>query len=353
MPGRPVGPFGNSAPSTLPCSADGCNPRVSMEQLGVGVVGLGYWGRKLVRAFSENSACRLVSAYDVLPERYDAAALPACTTRATDYGAMLRDPEIRAVAVVTPPATHFQLALRALQAGKHVFVEKPMTLATSEAAMLTASAAGHRVSVSVGHILLHHPAVPMMREWVRGGGLGTLLRAKSVRLSCTAAAELEAWWALAPHDISLFRHLFHAEPLAVTVTLMRRGLLAARLEYPRRLTAEVLVGSGPRKVRALAIQGAEATLVFDDTRRANQLGVRWRGASRAVTVRPDLSGEEPLAREVSAFIRCVRDGVPSPNSGAEGLAVTRVLEAGALSLRSGRRVELQPEPAAEPCLMAV
>lgn len=177
-------------------------------------VGYGYWGRNLARNFAELGALKVV--VDPDPRAAESAAA-AHGARAAGFEEMLADPAIDGVSIASPAEMHFAHAKAALEAGKHVFVEKPLALDVGEAEQLSALAQTRGLTLMVGHLLQYHPIYVKLREIVRGGELGRLLYVYSNRLSLGKfRREENVLWSFAPHDISMILGLFDAEPLEVS-----------------------------------------------------------------------------------------------------------------------------------------
>lgn len=311
----------------------------------VAVVGVGEWGANVAREFSSMGALAAVVDVD------DARAAAAATLHrvpALDWQAVLRDPNIHAVAIASSARSHCALATAALEAGKHVLVEKPLGLSLQEGERVARAAreAGRRVVV--GHIFQYHPAFAKMKELVRGGRLGAVRHIYSSRLSPgRVRSEESALWSLAPHDISMILSLVGGEaPGRVTAveTCQLRPLVAdavmASLRFPSGVDAQINVSwMHPEKERKLAVIGEAGSLIFDDTKDWSQKLVfsPCRFTPTADGEKPSLSTEgmefitcaaaKPLTEECSRFVECIQRDEASPTDLEEGLAVLRVLEA--------------------------
>src|SRR5712672_2151833 len=189
-----------------------------MSATTVGVIGCGYWGPNLLRNFAENESAELRWICDADPSRLAAMArrYPAAQTT-TDYEKLLADPKLDAVAVVTPVATHFQIARAGLRAGKHLLVEKPLTATEREDEELIDLAESNQRTLMVDHTFVYTGAVRKMKEIVASGELGDLLYFDSVRINLGLfQKDINVLWDLAPHDLSIMDYLIDREPVAVS-----------------------------------------------------------------------------------------------------------------------------------------
>jgi predicted dehydrogenase len=334
-------------------------PKVS-PPLRVACCGLGYWGYHVARAFAAEPACRVVRLCDISPEALERARRVAPeASPAARFDEVVGDPAVEAVAVATPVPTHGALARAALEAGKHVFVEKPLAASAAEAEAVVAAASRAGRALMVGHLLLYHPAVEHLVERLAAGDLGEVryLHAQRTNLGVVRADE-NALWSLAPHDISLFLRLAGALPDEVSATggtYLQRGIADVAfftLRFPGGVLAHGHVSwLDPHKVRRLTVVGSRKMAVFDDGEPAEKIRIYDKGVDGPAfadygaflalrsgdVVIPKVAAGEPLAREVAHFVRSVRERTPPRSDGADGLAVVRVLEALQRSLDSGGR----------------
>jgi predicted dehydrogenase len=314
----------------------------------VGVAGLGYWGPNLARNFAGLAGVELRWLCDG-----DAAALERAGRRfggvrlAGELDELLADPELDAVCLATPVATHAELALRVLEAGKHCFVEKPLgrSLVEAERAVEAARASG-RV-LMVGHLLEYHPGVVRLRQLVEGGELGEVRYLYGHRLNLgKLRADENALWSLGAHDVSVVLGLVGEEPVechAHGASYMREGVedvVFAFLRFGSGVVAHLhLSWLDPHKERRFTVVGSKRMATFDDMAVERKLTVYDKGfdedfenfgeyIQRSGDIwSPRVSNEEPLRLECAHFVDCVREG-REPLSGPEsGLRVVRVLEA--------------------------
>lgn len=309
--------------------------------IGVAVIGCGVWGRNHVRNYAELGALRAVV------DR-DAAAASALGERhgvpAGDLESVLADPAVDALVLALPPSQNLAVGMRALGAGKHIFVEKPMALTTPDATALAEAADRLDRRLMVGHILQYHPAFLALRDLVRAGRLGDLLSIVSTRLALgRIRREEDALWALAPHDLSMILALAGGEPETVGASGGRHthptiaDTATVALGFPGRLGAEIRVSwLHPFKEQRLVVVGRDGTAVFDDVEPWERKLVVYPhrigggdgvprlepGGAEPVAVAPG----EPLRRECEHFLDCVATGIRPRTDGAEGLRVLAVLE---------------------------
>ncbi len=331
----------------------------------VAVVGAGGWGKNLVRNFASLADCRLKTICDLSPELLEkhGAGYPGVQTT-QEVGDVLADDEIDAVVVATPAPTHFDLARRVLDAGKHVYVEKPLTLSVGEAEALVeqADAAGRKLMV--GHLLEYHPCVLRLKELIDSGELGGIYYMYMHRLNLGVVRKQEnAWWSLAPHDVSIVLFLFGEEPVTVTSqgqAYLRQGVedvVFCQLKFADGKMANIHVSwLDPHKMRKVTLVGTKKMASFDDMEATEKIRVYDKAANvapgsvdytDAITLRqgdihiPYVKAGEPLGAECRHFLDCIaRDETPR-SDGRDGLRVVRVLDAATRSLHAnGTPIEI-------------
>jgi predicted dehydrogenase len=324
----------------------------------VGVVGLGYWGPNLARNFDRLEGCELAWICDASEESRErwARAFPSARPTA-DLEELLADDALDAVVVATDVPSHASLATRALAAGKHCFVEKPLAQSAEEAeSVVEAARAAERV-LMVGHLLEYHPGVEKLKELVDSGELGDIRYVYSNRLNLGQLRRDEnALWSLGAHDVSVILRLAGEEPYecrAVGESYMRDGVedvVFCYLRFPSGLAAHMhLSWLDPHKERRFTVVGSKRMATFDDMELERKVTVYDKGFDedwssygeyimRSGDVHsPRVPNEEPLRIECRHFVERVRDG-GEPRSGARaGLAVVRVLEELQRSLRESSR----------------
>jgi UDP-2-acetamido-3-amino-2,3-dideoxy-glucuronate N-acetyltransferase len=306
------------------------------------VLGCGYWGKNLVRVFSELGVLRCVCDTDA--SRRQAMVFqgppPAFTDNLTE---VLNNPGIRAVAVATPAATHYEVVRACLEAGKDVFVEKPLALTAQQGQTLVEMAEKRALVLMVGHILLYHPAIVKLRQLIQAGALGRILYCYSNRLNMgLIRTEENILWSFAPHDVSVMLHLLGEEPIAVEAegqSYLTPGVVdvtLSRLKFQSGVTGHIFVSwLHPSKEQRLVIVGTEKMAVFDDTAEKKLLlfahRVDWTNrapkAVKAEASAVDLEQVEPLKQQCRHFLDCVHSRQAPLSDGREGLRVLRVLDA--------------------------
>lgn len=321
-----------------------------MSPVKVGVVGLGYWGPNLVRVLHELDGVEVVAVCDLDERALERTTrrYPAVETTHT-FDDLLRDTSIDAVAVATPVGTHFELARAALEAGKHVFVEKPMAGSVEEAEALIALASERELTLMPGHTFLYSPPVNLVRDLIRSGELGEIYFISMSRVNLGLhQSDASVVWDLGPHDFSILRYWLDAAPAraaALTRCCVMPGVpdvAFVNLQYESGTVAHVeLSWLAPSKLRRTAVVGSRKMVVYDDTSNEpvrifdsgvdlptpenfGQYKLTYRTGD---IVSPAVPVLEPLALELDDFKRAVRSGVPPRSSDALGLDVVRTLAA--------------------------
>lgn len=329
----------------------------------VAAVGCGYWGKNLVRNFAELGALAAIcdpnhEAAHQLASRYH--------TEVAEFAAVLRDGDIAGVAIAAPAALHGELASRALHAGKHVFVEKPLALTVAEAEQLCLLAERRDRRLMVGHLLQYHPAFIKLRELVREGALGRLEYISSTRLNLgKVRREEDILWSFAPHDLSMILSLVGQEPSEVaaqggyylhkTIADVTTTLLA----FPGGEQAHVFVSwLHPFKEQKLVVIGDRAMAVFDDGQPWSRKlllyphRIEWREAvpvpQKAEADPMPLDEGEPLNLECRHFLDCIANGSKPRTDGGEGLRVLRVLTRASDALKKSAAESSAPSPKRHP-----
>jgi UDP-2-acetamido-3-amino-2,3-dideoxy-glucuronate N-acetyltransferase len=322
-----------------------------MTQPGVALLGFGYWGRNLARNFRALGALRAVS--DPNPRALEAAHADLPDIHVTaDWEKLLTDPGLAGCVIATPAASHFDLARRALDAGKDVFVEKPLALTATEGEALADLARRRGRILMVGHLLEYHPAVERLRELVRTGALGQVQYVYSNRLNLgRIRIEENALWSFAPHDIHVLLRLLGEEPVEVAcqggsyLNQAVADVTMSVLRFASGVRGHIFVSwLHPFKEQKLVVVGDRKMAVFDDTLPSGKLQLfphrvdwieRMPVAVKAKADVVDLPDLEPLALECRHFLECITTRQPPRTDGANGVAVLRVLEACQRSLESG------------------
>ncbi len=334
------------------------------KRASVAVCGAGYWGKNLVRHFRELGA--LKGLCDRRPELLSSFSSLYPDVRVTSsYDEILNDSSIDAVAVAVPSPSHYEFAKKALEAGKHVFVEKPIALDVRHAEDLCRLAKKKRLRLMVGHLLLYHPAVRKLKEILHSGELGETYYMYTQRLNLGQVRKDEnALWSLAPHDISVILELFPKPPVSVSAhgfsyIQKARGIedvIFMDFKFKDDKAAHIhLSWLDPHKVRRMTVVGSRKMVVFDDMEHTDKLkifdkGVDLNGANEmasSMVLRvgevhaPYVENVEPLRAECLHFLECVEKNMKPHSDGENGLAVLRILQAASKSLKAdGRTVRL-------------
>jgi predicted dehydrogenase len=346
-----------------------------MSAIKVGVIGCGYWGPNLLRNFAENETVQLSWICDLDDQRLAAMGrrYPAAQTT-TNHAKLLADPGLDAVAVVTPVATHFQIAKEALRAGKHVLVEKPLTSSAREAEELIELAERNGCTLMVDHTFVYTGAVRRMKEIVSAGELGELLYFDSVRINLGLfQRDINVLWDLAPHDLSIMDYLIERQPDAVSAigsSHIEEGIeniAYLMLHFPDDFIAHFHFNwLAPVKLRRTLIAGSRKMIVYDDIEptekvrvydkgvTTNRVGDREADYQTLVSYRtgdvwaPKLDPTEALHYVVAEFLDSIRAARKPLTDGEAGLRVVRVLEAAQRSMKSGGQVNFLSSAASAP-----
>ena len=315
--------------------------------IGLAIVGAGYWGPNLVRTALGTPTVRLDWLCDLDLERAKAVLGPYATVRPTDsYDAVLSDPDVAAVAIATPAATHFDLVRSALEAGKHVLVEKPLTPSVAEAEKLVSLADSCGLVLMCDHTYCYTPAVQRIRELIRGGSIGDIQFIDSVRINLgLVQPDVNVLWDLAPHDLSIMDFVLPEDITPVAVAAHGGDPIGAGRACLAYLSVWLSNGAlahvhvnwlSPTKIRTTVFGGSRRTIVWDDTNPARRLAVHDRGVDTlqagAVprdqrrqalisyrtgdTLIPALPEREALLSVMAEFSAAISEGRrPSPMSG--------------------------------------
>ena len=325
----------------------------SIDQMSnqVAVVGCGYWGKNLVRNFAQLHALRWICDTDEALLRAQAERYPGVrlTSQFTD---VLADDQVQGVVIAAPAAWHHALATEAIARGKDVFVEKPLALTYRDGCELVELAEARGVVLMVGHILEYHPAVILLKEFVRRGELGQVWYVYSNRLNLGKVRQEEnILWSFAPHDISVITGLVGTDVSLVSAsggTYLQSGIVdgtVTNLVFDGGARGHIFVSwLHPYKEQKLVVIGDRKMAVFDDTAQEGKLkiydkGIEWQAglpvARQTAETTLFFEEEEPLRLECEHFLACIRERTPPLTDGRSGLKVLRVLEASQLSLQRG------------------
>ena len=333
---------------------------MAKQSPGIGVIGCGYWGPNLIRNFGQIASSGALAAADVNQDRlaHMKSLYPSLRTT-VDYKELLADDTIQALAIATPPKTHFEIAMDALEAGKHVFVEKPLATATNQCEALVATAEKNKLTLMVGHTFVYTAAVNKIKEVIESGELGDVYYINTARVNLGIFQDdINVVWDLAPHDVSILNYILDRNPEEVTAhghSYIRpdvEDVAFLTIKYPGSVMAHIHVSwLNPNKIRTTTVVGSKKMLVYDDVSSLEKIRIYDKG----VTVQPhyDTFGEfqlsyrfgdifipklddsEPLKVACQHFLDCIRDQRTPRSSAKHGLDVVRVIEASNESLASG------------------
>jgi predicted dehydrogenase len=343
-----------------------------MTMIRVAVIGAGQWGPNLIRNFHNKRTSEVVWIID-----RDAARLEEVHAHfpdvqiAKDPEQALRDPSVHAVVVATPTTTHYALAKKALEQGKHVLVEKPLTTEVKQGLGLLELATSQRLVLMVGHVFVYNPAVRKVKEYLDAGHLGKVYYVSMVRTNLgPIRVDVNAAWDLAAHDVSIANYWFNAEPLSVSAiggAWINQGMedaVFATLRYPQAVLVNLHTSwLNPRKVREITVVGEKRMLTFDDMNLNEPLRIYDKQLSNVSDRRtyvdsfasfrasvpkgkisvPKVPPGEPLATQCAHFLECIVTGKQPFTGAPEGIAVVRALEAMQRSIRArGREERMEP-----------
>ena len=338
--------------------------------INIGVIGYGYWGPNLVRNFVESSRTQVIMVSDFKQELLSKVQTRYPTIEiTTDCRDIFNNQKIDAIAIATPVSTHFDLALAALKAGKHVFVEKPMTVTTEQGLRLIEEAEKRNLILMVDHTFVYTGAVQKMRELVATKQLGDIYYYDSVRVNLGLFQhDVNVIWDLAVHDLSIMNYVLQTQPYAVSATGMSHipgepeNIAYLTLFFHNNLIAHINVNwLAPVKVRRTMIGGSQKMVVFDDLEPSEKLkiydkGITFNGNANTDAEKvykmligyrtgdmwsPKLEVTEALRTEALHFIECIEQGKPPITDGYAGLQVVKILEAATLSMKQqGKLVKL-------------
>jgi predicted dehydrogenase len=336
--------------------------------VGIAVVGAGHWGPNFIRNFENPPASHVVAVID-----RDASRLSQVQSRfpqvavSQDVRDVWSDSRVDATIIATPTSTHYPLVKAALEAGKHVLVEKPITNNVAHAEELGALAASARRVLMVGHVFLYNAAVQRVRQYVQTGELGRIYYISMLRTNLgPIRMDVNAAWDLASHDISIANYWLGMEPVSASAiggTWINAGVedaVFATIRYPYDVLVNLHVSwLNPRKARDITVAGEKRMLTFDDMNLAEPVRLYDRCvsndrispgfidsfASFRASIRdgditiPRISSGEPLRTECEHFLKCIATGAEPCTGVREGLAVVRALEAIERSIRHSGREE--------------
>jgi predicted dehydrogenase len=324
----------------------------------VGVVGCGYWGPNLIRNFSNLKTCRVIACSDLLEARLNhmKQLYPALRTT-TNFREVIGDPGIDAIVIATPVSSHYGVAREALEAGKHVFVEKPLAQSLEEGRKLVELAQEKSRTLMVGHTFVYTAAVNKIKDLIWSGELGDIYYMSSSRVNLGIFQDdINVVWDLAPHDVSIMNYILNARPISIAAmgqSYIRPGIEDVAfllLKYPQSTLANIHVSwLNPNKIRSTTVVGSKKMLVYDDVSSLEKIRIYDKGVT--VTPHYDTFGEfqlsyrygdisiprlddaEPLKTECQHFVDCITNGSAPRSGGKHGFAVLLALDAADRSIR--------------------
>jgi predicted dehydrogenase len=335
-----------------------------MTPIRIGAIGTGYWGPNVIRNLVEIPDCTLVAVADLSPERLQATTSrhPHVEFTTTDYHTLF-DLDIDAVAICTPPQTHYDIASECLKNGLHVMVEKPMTTSSAEAVALIDIAEANDRILMVGHTFEYNPAVRALKQMISRGELGEIRYIDAVRVGLGMYhPSMNVVWDLAPHDISILLNLLESMPTQVSadgvacVSETVEDVAYLTMMFPSTILSHVrLSWLDPSKTRRITVVGSEKMVIYDDVEPNEKLKIYDKGveALRSADsfgefqfnyrygdiVAPFIDFHEPLRVQCEHFLECIREGKVPLTDGHCGLRVVQVIEALQRSLQmNGQRM---------------
>lgn len=329
----------------------------SDSKVRIGVIGYGYWGPNLVRNFVETPGANVIYVSDLRSDRLKEVQkrYPHIQTT-TNYNDVIRDPSIDAIAIATPVSSHFNLALEALKASKHVLVEKPLAENSIQSQQLIDMAEKRGLVLMVDHTFIYTSAVQKIREIIAAGNLGDLLYYDSVRINLGFFQhDINVLWDLAVHDLSIMNYILPNRPIAVSATATSHlpgkpeNIAYLTLFFDNHMIGHVHANwLAPVKIRRTLIGGSHKMIIYDDIEPSEKVKVYDRGITlnenqgiyqALVSYRtgdlwaPQLDMTEALKTEALHFVKCIQSGTSPLTDGQSGLEVVKILEAASRSLQ--------------------
>ena len=303
----------------------------------VAVIGCGLWGKNLVRNFNNLQVLKAICELDNQTRRVISKQYQELQTYKT-LDEVLNDSEIDAVAIATPVCSHYKIAMKCLNANKHVYVEKPIATSSEEAFELNEVANSKELVLMVGHLLLYHPAVNRLKGLISEGYLGKICHIQSDRLNYNPLInDISVLWDLAPHDISMMSFVLDIDPVAVKsaigyTTTPDRVIDVVHIDllFPNGISAHIHNSwIHPNKQVKLLVRGTEMTAILDDTETSHKLHI-YSNVANAYDTRvveyPEYIDIEPLKLECQHFINCINKQIKPRSDGINGYNVVKILE---------------------------
>lgn len=332
----------------------------------IAVVGCGYWGPNLIRNFNSLSGCEVKIACDLDEKRLNhmKSLYPGIKTT-KEFDQVLDDKDLDAVAIATPVKCHFEMAIKCLHAGKHIFVEKPMASSVTECEELISTAENKNLIIIVGHTFIYSPPVQKIKEIMDHGSLGEIQYISARRLNLGLfQTDINVTWDLAPHDISIILYILGDAP--ISINCQGKAHVNPYIEDVTSMTLNFANGAfaiiqsswlDPNKIREMTFVGSKRMLVYNDIDPAETIKIYDKRVETPPhydtfaefhysyhygdMYSPYLKQYEPLKRECQHFLNCIKTGKKPESSGYEGLQVVQILDAASESLkREGANVEI-------------
>lgn len=320
----------------------------------VGLIGYGYWGPNLARIISKSQRAALRYIADVNKQVFTTVSKNYPETNViTDYKVILSDKQITAVCIVTPTSTHYTIAKNCIQAGKHVFIEKPLTNNVKDSEELVALAEKHKVILMVGHVFLYNPAVRFIKELILKGEIGKVRHLHFQRRSLgPIRKDVDVVWDLSPHDISMLLYFLDEKPVSLVasgISFLQQGVndvVSVSLKFPGNIMANLIMSwIDPVKIRDITIVGDKKMILFDDVKQFGKVKVFDKNATIIEKTKevsfgdyqiaihegdiqiPDIEEKEPLREELEHFIDCINKNAKPLTDGVGGLEVVKIITA--------------------------
>lgn len=332
-----------------------------MKEIKLGVIGCGYWGPNLIRNFSENYHTDIKYVCDINENRLERIRLRyPHITATTNYKNILKDNDIQVVAIATPVHSHYNLAKDALEAGKHLLIEKPFTSKVKEAEELVELANKKNLMLFVDHTFIYTGAVKKIKEVISSGGVGDIYYFDSVRVNLGLfQSDINVIWDLAPHDVAIMDYLLTEKPKSVVATGASHthskieDIAYVSINFKNNLIAHFhLNWMSPVKIRRIILGGNKKMIVFDDLDPADKVKIYDKGITLAKTNKktvyqnriqyrigdmyaPNIDNTEALKIMVDHLADCLLNKKTPITDGESGLRVVRILEAAEKSMKKG------------------
>jgi predicted dehydrogenase len=330
--------------------------------LKIGLIGAGYWGPNLARVLNQSRRCSFSACCDIDPKNVEKIVQQYPTVRGFCSVDQMWKSDVDAVVIATPICTHYELAKEALQAGKHVLVEKPLANKSSCCEELVGLADHKRLTLMTGHTFIYSPPVIKIKELIESGALGNLYYISLSRVNLGLyQKDVDVVWDLAVHDISILLYWLNDMPTQAQafgracVQKNKNDVAFLWLQFGTGLIASIEVSwLSPQKMRRSIIVGSTSMVMYDDTEPSDKVKIYDRGVVMhqpesfgefqltyriGDMVAPNLSNVEPLVAEIDHFVECIETTKPPKTNGVFGANVVRILEAAVDSIREGRMVD--------------